>query len=355
MIDELNGDFLQWLRGFYWVAKTGSVRRAAERMHRNPSTISYQLRSLEEALNTVLFDRYKKSLRITPEGTKLLDWAITTFEALQSMRASVGSADGKLKGSVTVAATLPIASLAVPTTVEFLRRYPSVELTVTRGLSSDVRSDVAESRVDFGLLPVIQKPADDRLDVVFKSRPLLVMHRSNPWNIPLVPDIDDLRRLPYVAFADGEDPDDLGCWCRHSGMGDFIQKNAIIRVSNYHLALRYVWHRLGVAIMDELCLQGTNFGADWEQLASRPLDHLFPNRLCGILVRRHKHVSPQAQALMQALRGFFLSLPTLDGEGIWRNARQISAAQEGAKEKAGRTARPVKRSAREARARSAVF
>ena len=39
-------------------------------MNRNPSTISYQIRSLEEELNTVLFDRYKKSLRITPEGKK---------------------------------------------------------------------------------------------------------------------------------------------------------------------------------------------------------------------------------------------------------------------------------------------
>ena len=196
MIDELNGDFLQWLRGFYWVAKTGSVRRAAERMHRNPSTISYQLRSLEEELDTVLFDRYKKSLRITPEGTKLLDWAITTFEALQSMRSSVGSADGALKGAVTVAATLPIATLSVPTTVDFLRQHPGVELAVERGPSSDVRKAVAESRVDFGLLPVISRPEDDRLDVVFKARPLLVMRRDNPWNIPLVPDLEDLRRLP---------------------------------------------------------------------------------------------------------------------------------------------------------------
>ena len=30
MIEELNGDFLQWLRGFYFIARTGSVRKAAE-------------------------------------------------------------------------------------------------------------------------------------------------------------------------------------------------------------------------------------------------------------------------------------------------------------------------------------
>ena len=48
MIEELNGDLLQWLRGFYYVSQTGSIRRAAQMMNRNPSTISYQIRSLEE-------------------------------------------------------------------------------------------------------------------------------------------------------------------------------------------------------------------------------------------------------------------------------------------------------------------
>ncbi len=335
MIDELNGDFLQWLRGFYWVARTGSVRRAAERMHRNPSTISYQLRSLEQELNTVLFDRYKKSLRIAPEGSKLLDWTITTFEALQGMRSSVGSADGELKGTVTIAATLPMATLSVPSIVEFSRRHQGVDLVVERGLSSEVRKAVAESRVDFGLLPVISKPEDDRLEVVFKARPLLVMRRDNPWNIPPVPELADLRRLPYVSFANEGDPDDLGYWCRNAGLGDFIQKNATIRVNNYHLIMRFVWHSLGVTIMDELCFQATNFGADWKQICFRPLDHLFPNRLYGILVRRNKHISPQASALMRALREFFLSLPSLDAETAWRNARQTPETQ-----KAGRKTRP---------------
>ena len=80
MIEELNGDFLQWLRGFYYVSQTGSIRRAAQMMNRNPSTISYQIRSLEEELNTVLFDRYKKSLRITPEGKNFLNGLFTRLK-----------------------------------------------------------------------------------------------------------------------------------------------------------------------------------------------------------------------------------------------------------------------------------
>lgn len=45
MINEFNGDFLQWLRGFYYVARTGSISRAASKMNRSPaaSALSQQV------------------------------------------------------------------------------------------------------------------------------------------------------------------------------------------------------------------------------------------------------------------------------------------------------------------------
>lgn len=157
MIEELNGDFLQWLRGFYFIARTGSVRKAAELMHRNPSTVSYQLRCLEEQLQTVLFDRHKKTLRITQEGKELLGWAISTFETLKSLRSSVGNARGELQGDIRMSGTLPIITLAVEAITDFTRKHPRVSLSIERGLAHEVRRQVAESEVDFGLLPVTEK------------------------------------------------------------------------------------------------------------------------------------------------------------------------------------------------------
>ena len=92
MIEELGGDFFQHLRGFYFTAKTGSIRKAAQLMNRNPSTISWQIRQLEQQLDTVLFDRYMKRLRITPEGERLLSWTISTFELLRSMKSDINAA-----------------------------------------------------------------------------------------------------------------------------------------------------------------------------------------------------------------------------------------------------------------------
>lgn len=310
MIEELNGDFLQWLRGFYHVARTGSVRKAATLMNRNPSTISYQLRCLEEELNVVLFDRFKRSMRITPEGRRLLGWTISTFETLKSLRSSVSNADGRLKGSIRMAGTLPIISLAVPAITRFIRNFPLVKLAVEREISMTVRRMVEDSEVDFGLLPVIR--ALDDLEVLFKARPLLVFAARNSWRIPPVPSLDDLKRLPYIAFMAPNMLDDLGYFAENSGLGDFITRNAIISVNNNHIMLRFILNGLGVGIMDELCFEVSQFGACWSELRVLPLDHLLPNRLYGILTRKGRRISPQSFELIKILRAYFMGLPQLD-------------------------------------------
>ncbi len=311
MLEELNGDFLQWLRGFYYVAKTGSIRKAAEFMHRNPSTISYQIRALEQELNTVLFDRYKKTLRITPEGEKLLTWTITTFETLQSMRSAVGTQGSSLQGQVRMAATLPFAAISTPEIAAFLKEFPRVDMQLIRALPTDVETAVREARVDFGLTGLPQTPPDLRMDVLFKSRPLLVAHRDHPWRIPPVPSLEDLQKLPFVSFLPRQEFQNRDPFFGDEAAALDYRRNVVLKVNNFHLMLRFVLQNVGVAVLDELSLNASVFGADWSPLISFPLDHLLPNMLYGVIVRRRKLLSPQANTLMERLRAHFsvLQLP----------------------------------------------
>lgn len=311
MIEELNGDFLQWLRGFYFVAKTGSVRKAAELMHRNPSTISYQLRSLENELGVTLFVRHNKAMLITQEGETLFEWAVTTFEALRNMLASVTPSGENLRGPIEMAATLPIVSLAVNSIAKFIAANPQVKLNIRRRLSGDVRRDVSEAEVDFGILPVIKRPVNEALDVIARARPFLVYHKDLEGAIPAIPDLADLEKLPIVMFDSQLPQEDLGNYAKLAGTGDFIEKNAVIRANNYHIILRLVSEKMGAAIMDELCFLGSKFGGEWSRLRHVALDHIFPNRLYGILTRKNKYLSPQSLGLIATLKEHFLSLPQL--------------------------------------------
>ncbi len=322
MLEELNGDFLQWLRGFYYTAKTGSVRAAAEHMHRSPSAISYQLHALESALHTVLFDRYKKALQITPEGRELLAWTVTTFENLQSMMSSVGGAGGELRGSVFLSATLPFAAMVLDSIASFRGGHPNVNVHLHRALPAEVMRFVNESRVDFGLVGLASLHAPPDMEIFFKSRPLLVCHRDAPWNIPRVPSFADLANLPYIAFSlDGQSSSkDLSF---RDSIPEGMLRNAVLTVNNHHLILRLVLKKVGVAFVDEMSfLATTSYGASFAALRTVPLDHLLPNSLYGILLRRQRRLSPQAKALLEDIRSAFLALNTSDCREIWTHLAQ---------------------------------
>ena len=62
---------LRHLRYFDAVAETQNFTRAAERLHVTQSTLSHQIRQLEEELGLVLFDRGHKRVALTEAGEML--------------------------------------------------------------------------------------------------------------------------------------------------------------------------------------------------------------------------------------------------------------------------------------------
>ena len=66
---------IQALRYFYAVAKTENMTRAAAQLHVSQSTISRQLKALEEELGQKLFIRHSFSIELTQQGRRLQDQA----------------------------------------------------------------------------------------------------------------------------------------------------------------------------------------------------------------------------------------------------------------------------------------
>src|SRR3954467_5872315 len=86
---------LRHLRYFDAVAETLNFTRAAERLHVTQSTLSHQIKQLEEELGTPLFDRSGKHVRMTEAGEILRSHMTPALEkiglGLQALRAPPGS------------------------------------------------------------------------------------------------------------------------------------------------------------------------------------------------------------------------------------------------------------------------
>jgi len=70
---------------FWTMAREGSVSRAAEKLHLSQPTVSGQLRQLEKAVGTKLYERSGKELRLTETGKIVFEYAEEIFTTGQEL------------------------------------------------------------------------------------------------------------------------------------------------------------------------------------------------------------------------------------------------------------------------------
>ncbi|MGL4477286.1 MAG: LysR family transcriptional regulator [Aeromonas veronii] len=137
------------LRSFVAIIDTGSFTRAGERVHLNQSTISQQIRRLEQQLGCPLLDRSGRQVVATAEGEKLLGLARRILALLAQAEEQV------TEGSVALSLGVPedfAAGAITPVLAAFARDYPEVRLEVQSGLSHEIWQRFAAGELDLALV-----------------------------------------------------------------------------------------------------------------------------------------------------------------------------------------------------------
>jgi LysR family glycine cleavage system transcriptional activator len=117
------------LRAFEASARHLQVARAADELNVTPSAVSHQLRTLEEALGVVLFDRTKKRLKLTPQGAALLPAINTAFQTIADAAAKIG--DASMAGDLVISCPIALTSRWLVRHIgEFLKQHPEVNLKI---------------------------------------------------------------------------------------------------------------------------------------------------------------------------------------------------------------------------------
>lgn len=100
------------LRSFWAVAREGSITGAANALQVTPSTVSMQVASLEEALDTRLFRRVGNRLEITHQGRIVQRYASDIFalsdDLVEALAAGAGTAPTRF--AVGISDSLPLLS-----------------------------------------------------------------------------------------------------------------------------------------------------------------------------------------------------------------------------------------------------
>ncbi|HMJ13503.1 MAG TPA: LysR substrate-binding domain-containing protein [Polyangiaceae bacterium] len=141
---------LHVLPAFEAAARLGSFRLAAAELHLTPSAVSHQIRLLEEAVGTSLFERLPRGLQLTDEGRAFASTVREVLERLETeaKRLSPEQPSGRLRLS------LPdfVAHLFVlPALAAFRARHSHIDLDIQATMSlADVEAGDVDAAVRIG-------------------------------------------------------------------------------------------------------------------------------------------------------------------------------------------------------------
>jgi DNA-binding transcriptional LysR family regulator len=125
----LSGDYWGELRTFLWVAKAGSLSRAAELLGSSHATVGREIRRLQDQMGSQLVILTKNGANLTQKGralaAELLRLDQRLFSIASDLRAEKGEADGTVRLGITDG--LGVVFL-VPELRRFSMQYPRIHV-----------------------------------------------------------------------------------------------------------------------------------------------------------------------------------------------------------------------------------
>lgn len=161
---------LDLLRCFVTIAELGSFTRAGERLGRTQSTVSLQVKRLEDQLGRALFARTPRSLALTEDGERLLAPARLLLRLNDVTLAEL--TEPEIGGRVRIGVPEDFATAHLPAVLAaFTKAHPLVELEVTCDLTLNLLEKFHSGAFDF---------------VLVKREPSAPLEGMRVWREPLV-------------------------------------------------------------------------------------------------------------------------------------------------------------------------
>ncbi len=143
------------LRAFVTVVEDGGFTRAAQRLHRTQSTVSQQIKRLEERLGTSLLKRDTRSIALTERGELLLGYARRLLALNEEAVAAL--AETRLQGHVRLGSAQEVADGGLAEMLaHFSRLHPGVKFEVRVDANLPLRAAVERGELDMAV--IFQEP-----------------------------------------------------------------------------------------------------------------------------------------------------------------------------------------------------
>lgn len=203
------------LRQLNYFAKAAALlnfTEAAQALYISQSTLSQQIKQLEDELGIPLFNRIGKRIHLTEAGRLFLPYANQTLQDALSGREMLNDLMNLQTGTIYVGATYGLTQLLVKAMQSFTMQYPHIQVQIQYGTTDALMELMASSRLDMVLSFASSSPLESiAFETLFASSLSLVVPATHALarsknvtlkNIATIPLILPVRSYSIRRFLD---------------------------------------------------------------------------------------------------------------------------------------------------------
>ncbi len=285
----MNNLTLKQLRYFEALARHGHFGRAAETCAISQPALSMQIRDLEDALGTALFERGPRQVRLTQFGEEFAPRVRDVLRAADELADLARASRDRLMGRLRIGVIPTIAPYLLPTIIGNLsRQNAGLDIHVRETVTPKLIAELVEGRLDTAIVALpVSEPSFTEVDLFAED--FVLVRAAADADLP-VPDRDMLREMRLLLLEEGH------CF-REQALSFCNAQSALPRElldgSSLSTLVQMVSAGIGVTLIPEMAVAVETRSAS---VSIARFDSPQPSRRIGMIWRR---TSPLARQLLQ--------------------------------------------------------
>ncbi|GLQ30943.1 LysR family transcriptional regulator [Litoribrevibacter albus] len=282
----------QTLRAFLSVAKHQSFSEAAEELFLTQPAVSKRVSSLEERLETKLFDRVGRKVSLTPSGNALLPKAKQILHLIKSTEQELHNLSLQVSGSLEIICSHHIGLHRLPPILkEYSQRYPDVDLKIEFSESESGYEQVLHGDKEMALITLAPDPHPSLISkAIWHDQMHFVCSQDHPLAASPHLNLIDLAShkaiLPSPNTFTRQKVEELFADTQVSL--DVVTSTNYLDTIRMMVSIGYGWS----VLPESLC----------ENLHQLPITTQMSSRQLGYVVHKHHSLTNAAKALIEMLK-----------------------------------------------------
>jgi DNA-binding transcriptional LysR family regulator len=195
---------IRQLHYFLEVAREGSFSKASQNLHLSQPTLSKMVKTMEEELDVLLFNRSTRWIELTDAGELVLNHAQMIMKSIDNLNSAIAELKNIKQGKLKIGLPPLIGASFFPKIIgEFHNLYPNIDIQLLEYGGKMVEKGLLEGSIDLGV--VVLPVNEEHFEVVsiVERELVLIVNSSHPLAEKSHVGFHDLRNEPFILYNKG--------------------------------------------------------------------------------------------------------------------------------------------------------